>query len=122
MDGLLSSLTQGAFLAIASIGVYLSYRVLRQVDLTVDGSFTLGGVVAGHLTNMKNTADPMATEAGVRAALLASTGYSGPVELFEHAFTVEPPLDLLGHLAEHQEIEGREDAQHQQGSIQENPQ
>jgi 2-methylcitrate dehydratase len=45
--------------------------------------FTLGGVVAGHLTNMKNTADPMATEAGVRAALLASTGYSGPVELFE---------------------------------------
>ena len=23
--------------------------------------FTLGGVVAGHLTNMKNTADPMAT-------------------------------------------------------------
>jgi 2-methylcitrate dehydratase len=32
---------------------------------------------------MKNTADPMATEAGVRAALLASTGYSGPVELFE---------------------------------------
>ena len=45
--------------------------------------FTLGGVVAGHLTNMKNTADPMATEAGVRAAMLASTGYSGPVELFE---------------------------------------
>jgi len=32
---------------------------------------------------MKNTADPMATEAGVRAALLARTGYSGPVEVFE---------------------------------------
>ena len=44
---------------------------------------TLGRVAAGHLTNMKNTADPMATEAGVRAAMLASTGYSGPVELFE---------------------------------------
>ena len=66
----------------------------RMLDLTEDqavaacgisGSshFTLGGVVAGHLTNMKNTADPMATEAGVRAAMLASTGYSGPVELFE---------------------------------------
>jgi 2-methylcitrate dehydratase len=66
----------------------------RLLDLTEDqmvaaagisGSshFTLGGVVAGHLTNMKNTADPMATEAGVRAALLASTGYTGPVELFE---------------------------------------
>jgi 2-methylcitrate dehydratase len=38
--------------------------------------FTLGGVVAGHLTNMKNAADPMATEAGVRAAnrLFRSSG------------------------------------------------
>ena len=66
----------------------------RLLDLTEDqtvaaagisGSshFTLGGVVAGHLTNMKNTADPMATEAGVRAALLAREGYTGPVEVIE---------------------------------------
>ena len=45
--------------------------------------FTLGGVVAGHLTNMKNLADPMAVEAGVRAALLAAENYSGPVEVIE---------------------------------------
>ncbi|MBN1542679.1 MmgE/PrpD family protein [candidate division KSB1 bacterium] len=45
--------------------------------------FTLGGVVAGHLTNMKNTADPLATEAGVTAALLAAEGYSGPVHVIE---------------------------------------
>jgi 2-methylcitrate dehydratase len=44
---------------------------------------TFGGVVAGALTNMKNTADPMATEAGVRAAMLAQTGYTGPVHVFE---------------------------------------
>jgi len=66
----------------------------RLLDLTEDqtvaaagisGSshFTLGGVVAGHLTNMKNTADPMATEAGVRAALLAREGYTGSVEVIE---------------------------------------
>jgi len=66
----------------------------RLLDLTeeqtvaaagISGSshFTLGGVVAGHLTNMKNTADPMATEAGVRAALLAREGYTGPVEVIE---------------------------------------
>jgi 2-methylcitrate dehydratase len=39
--------------------------------------------VAGHLTNMKNAADPFAVEAGVWAALLASKGYTGPVEVFE---------------------------------------
>ncbi len=58
--------------------------------------FTLGGVVAGHLTNMKNTADPMATEAGVRAAMLASTGYTGPVELFEGK---EGVFDVLRNVA-----------------------
>ncbi|MFQ5577263.1 MAG: MmgE/PrpD family protein [Anaerolineae bacterium] len=66
----------------------------RLYDLTVDqlvaaagisGSshFTLGGVVAGHLTNMKNTADPLASQAGVLAALMAREGYTGPVEVIE---------------------------------------
>jgi 2-methylcitrate dehydratase len=58
-------------------------QLVAACGISGSSHFTLGGVVAGHLTNMKNTADPMATEAGVRAALLASTGYSGPVELFE---------------------------------------
>ena len=58
-------------------------EMVAAVGISGSSHFTLGGVVAGHLTNMKNTADPMATEAGVRAAMLASTGYSGPVEVFE---------------------------------------
>jgi 2-methylcitrate dehydratase len=58
-------------------------QTVAACGISGSSHFTLGGVVAGHLTNMKNTADPMATEAGVRAAMLASTGYSGPVELFE---------------------------------------
>jgi 2-methylcitrate dehydratase len=58
-------------------------QLVAACGISGSSHFTLGGVVAGHLTNMKNTADPMATEAGVRAAMLASTGYSGPVELFE---------------------------------------
>ena len=58
-------------------------QMVAACGISGSSHFTLGGVVAGHLTNMKNTADPMATEAGVRAALLARTGYSGPVELFE---------------------------------------
>ncbi len=79
----------------ASLTQFVSPLVAgRMLGLTIDqlvaalgisGSshFTLGGVVAGKLTNMKNTADPLAVEAGVRAALLAATGYTGPVELFE---------------------------------------
>jgi len=66
----------------------------RMYDLDVDqmvaatgisGSshFTLGGVVAGHLTNMKNTADPLASQAGVIAAMMAREGYEGPVEVIE---------------------------------------
>ncbi len=58
-------------------------QMVAACGISGSSHFTLGGVVAGHLTNMKNTADPMATEAGVRAAMLALTGYSGPVELFE---------------------------------------
>ncbi len=58
-------------------------QAVAACGISGSSHFTLGVVVAGHLTNMKNTADPMATEAGIRAAMLAATGYSGPVELFE---------------------------------------
>jgi len=58
-------------------------QAVAAAGISGSSHFTLGGVVAGHLTNMKNTADPMATEAGVRAALLASEGYTGPVEVIE---------------------------------------
>jgi len=58
-------------------------ELVAACGISGSSHFTLGGVVAGHLTNMKNTADSMATEAGIRAALLAKTGYSGPEEVFE---------------------------------------
>ncbi|HEX9795284.1 MAG TPA: MmgE/PrpD family protein [Planctomycetota bacterium] len=43
---------------------------------------TLGAVTTGHLTMMKNTVDPMATRAGLEAALLAAKGYQGPANVF----------------------------------------
>ena len=58
-------------------------QMTAGVGISGASHFTLGGVVAGDLTNMKNAADPLAVEAGVRAALLASSGYTGPVEIFE---------------------------------------
>lgn len=58
-------------------------EIISAVGISGSSHFTLGGVVAGALTNMKNTADPMAVEAGVRAALLAKEGYEGPEEVYE---------------------------------------
>lgn len=58
-------------------------QLVAAVGISGSSHFTLGGVVAGRLTNMKNTADPLAVEAGVRAAMLAAEGYTGPEEVFE---------------------------------------
>jgi 2-methylcitrate dehydratase len=54
---------------------------------------TTGSVTAGKLTMMKNTVDPLATAAGVEAALLAREGYTGP----EHALDgKESLMHVLG--------------------------
>jgi 2-methylcitrate dehydratase len=45
--------------------------------------FTLGAAVAGKLTMMKNTVDPMATRAGVESALWARDGYTGPENVLD---------------------------------------
>ncbi len=58
-------------------------QTIAAAGISGSSHFTLGGVVAGHLTNMKNTADPLATRAGVDAALLAAQGYSGPEQVIE---------------------------------------
>jgi len=58
-------------------------QLIAAVGISSSSHFTLGGVVAGHLTNMKNTAAPLAAQAGVIAALMAREGYTGPVEVFE---------------------------------------
>jgi len=58
-------------------------QMVAALGISSSSHFTLGGVVAGHLTNMKNTAAPLASQAGVIAAMIAREGYSGPVEVFE---------------------------------------
>lgn len=58
-------------------------QMIAAVGISGSSHFTLGGVVAGHLTNMKNTADPLASQAGVIAAMMAREGYEGPVEVME---------------------------------------
>jgi len=58
-------------------------QMIAAAGISGSSHFTLGGVVAGHLTNMKNTAAPLASQAGVIAAMMAKEGYEGPVEVFE---------------------------------------
>jgi len=58
-------------------------QMVAAVGISGSSHFTLGGVVAGHLTNMKNTADPLASQAGVLAAMMAREGYEGPVQVLE---------------------------------------
>jgi len=54
---------------------------------------TLGAVTAGHLTMMKNTVSPMATRAGLEAALMAQRGFSGPAHIFEGKESLQHVMD-----------------------------
>jgi 2-methylcitrate dehydratase len=53
-------------------------RLAHAVGISASRHVTLGAVTAGGLTMMKNTADPLAVQSGVLAALLAEAGYTGP--------------------------------------------
>ena len=58
-------------------------QIQNAIGISGVGQVTLGSVSAGELTMIKNTADPMATQRGVFAALLAEKGYTGPGHLIE---------------------------------------
>lgn len=47
---ILGMLELGGIFSILSLGLYMSYKVLNIPDLTVDGSFTLGGAVSAVFT------------------------------------------------------------------------
>jgi 2-methylcitrate dehydratase len=56
-------------------------QLVHAAGISGSAHSSTGSVTAGKLTMMKNTVDPLATAAGVEAALLAREGYTGP----EHA-------------------------------------
>lgn len=52
MTGIISVITQSLILSIMALGIYISYKILDFPDLSVDGSFSLGGaIIALSLTN-----------------------------------------------------------------------
>ncbi|HTW31256.1 MAG TPA: MmgE/PrpD family protein [Candidatus Sulfotelmatobacter sp.] len=76
-------------------------QIQHAIGISASRHCTLGAVTAGKLTMMKNTVDPMATQSGVFAALLAEKGYTGPEHVIDgkegltHVFGPEWKLDLL---------------------------
>ena len=74
LTGLMSvSVYEGLVYGFVAIGVYFTFRVLSFPDLTVDGSFPLGGAVAAIL--IINGADPwLATLAALAAGACAGLG------------------------------------------------
>ncbi len=76
-------------------------KIQHAIGIAASRHATLGAVTAGKLTMMKNTVDPMATQAGVFAALLAEKGYTGPEHVIDgkeglvHCFGPEWKLNIL---------------------------
>lgn len=58
-------------------------QLTHAMGISASHSMTLGCVTAGKLTMMKNTVDPMATQSGVIAAMLAEKGYHGPAHVID---------------------------------------
>jgi 2-methylcitrate dehydratase len=76
-------------------------QMQHAIGISASRHCTTGSVTAGKLTMMKNTVDPMATQSGVIAALLAEKGYTGPEHVldgkegFSHVFDTEWKFPIL---------------------------
>ncbi len=70
MNLLFGALSMGLVLALLGLGVYISYRILDTFDLTVDGSFAFGAVVAGVLLT-RGLGSFWASAAGFTAGMAA---------------------------------------------------
>ena len=87
---------------VAGRALHLPWEQIQYaIGISASRHCTLGAVTAGKLTMMKNTVDPMASQSGVLAALLAEKGYSGPEHVIDgkegltHVFKPDWKLDLL---------------------------
>jgi len=76
-------------------------QIQHAIGISASRHATLGAVTAGKLTMMKNTVDPLATQSGVLAALMAEKGYTGPEHVIDgkegltHCFGPSWKLNLL---------------------------
>ncbi len=97
-----ATLTAFASPIVAGRALHLSAEQIQHaIGISGSRQSTLGAVTAGKLTMMKNTVDPMATQSGVLAALMAEKGYTGPEHVIDgkeglvHCFGPEWKLNVL---------------------------
>ena len=97
-----ATLTAFASPIVAGRALRLTWEQIQHaIGISASRHCTMGAVTAGKLTMMKNTVDPMATQSGVLAALLAEKGYSGPEHVIDgkeglaHCYGPEWKLNLL---------------------------
>jgi putative ABC transport system permease protein len=86
MISLLSTWTFGTSLALVALGVFVSYKLFSFPDITTDGSFTLGAVVAAVL--LTSGVDP----ASATLAAMAAGAAAGSGTAVLHAFLGVEPL------------------------------
>jgi 2-methylcitrate dehydratase len=87
---------------VAGRALHLTWEQIQHaIGISASRHCTLGAAVAGKLSMMKNTVDPMATQSGVLAALLAEKGYTGPEHVIDgkeglvHCFGPDWKLNVL---------------------------
>jgi 2-methylcitrate dehydratase len=68
-------------------------QMVNAIGISGCHNHTIGCPTAGKLTMMKNTVDPMSTQSGVLAALMAEKGYTGTEAIFEGK---EGLMDVFG--------------------------
>jgi 2-methylcitrate dehydratase len=68
-------------------------QMVNAIGISACHNHTIGCPTAGKLTMMKNTVDPMSTQSGVLAALMAEKGYTGTEAIFEGK---EGLMDVFG--------------------------
>jgi 2-methylcitrate dehydratase len=97
-----ATLTAFAAPIVAGRALHLTWEQIQHaIGISASRHCTLGAVTAGKLTMMKNTVDPMATQSGVLAALLAEKGYTGPEHVIDgkegltHVFKPDWKVNLL---------------------------
>ena len=97
-----ATLTAFASPIVAGRALHLSWEQIQHaIGISASHHCTLGAAVSGKLTMIKNTVDPMATQSGVFAALLAEKGYTGPEHVLDgkeglvHCLGPEWKLNLL---------------------------
>ncbi len=97
-----ATLTAFASPIVAGRMLHLEWQKIQHaIGISASARATFGAVTAGKLTMMKNTVDPLATQSGVLAALLAEKGYTGPEHVIDgkegivHCFGPEWKLNIL---------------------------